>query len=85
MCGCLLGLAALAAEVLAEQTAIGIDEHLGRTLPLDLARMLHRVHLSGGNESHFLTLFQSECTHCHKLDMSTGRWGLGSGTETSGQ
>ncbi len=45
------------------------------------ARMLHAIHLGGGESSHYLTLFQGECTHCHKLDLKTGVWSLPSGAE----
>lgn len=45
------------------------------------ARMLHEIHLTGGEENHFLTVFQGECTHCHKLDAETGAWSLPSGAE----
>jgi hypothetical protein len=45
------------------------------------SRMLHLIHLSGGEKNHFLTMFQGECTHCHKLNMSTGKWSLPSGPE----
>lgn len=44
-------------------------------------RMLHAIHLGGGESSHYLTLFQGECTHCHKLDLKTGVWSLPSGAE----
>lgn len=44
-------------------------------------RLMHRVHLTGGEENHFLTMFQGECTHCHKLDVVTGAWRLSSGPE----
>jgi len=44
-------------------------------------RLLHGLHLVGGAENHFLSLFQGECTHCHKLDTATGVWSLGSGVE----
>ena len=40
----------------------------------DFSRMIHSIHLTGGDENHYLTLFQGECTHCHKLDASTGAW-----------
>jgi len=43
--------------------------------------MIHRIHLTGGARSVFLTLFQGECTHCHKLDPSTGAWSLPGGAE----
>jgi hypothetical protein len=37
------------------------------------AAMLHAIHLEGGAENHFLSLFGGSCTHCHKLDRKTGR------------
>ncbi|HEY4956131.1 MAG TPA: hypothetical protein VII02_14730, partial [Gemmatimonadaceae bacterium] len=45
------------------------------------ARMLHMIHLTGGDENHFLTIYQGECTGCHKLDLSTGRWTIPSAPE----
>ncbi len=45
------------------------------------ARLLHLIHLTGGQENHFLTLFQGECTHCHKLNMTSGQWAIPSGPE----
>lgn len=44
-------------------------------------RLVHRIHLTGGEQNHFLTLFQGECTHCHKLDAASGEWMLPSGQE----
>lgn len=43
--------------------------------------MLHTLHLTGGKDNPFLTLFQGECTHCHKLNATTGEWSLPSGPE----
>jgi hypothetical protein len=45
------------------------------------AQMLHKIHLTGGEENHFLTMYQGECTHCHKLNSSTGQWSLASSPE----
>jgi hypothetical protein len=45
------------------------------------ARMMHAIHLTGGRDNLFLTLFQGECTHCHKLNAITGQWSLPSGPE----
>lgn len=45
------------------------------------AQLLHQIHLTGGAENHFLTLFQGECTYCHKLDQTTGRWRIPSAPE----
>lgn len=46
-----------------------------------MARMVHLIHLTGGQDNHFMTLFQGECTYCHKLDVTTGRWSMPSGPE----
>ena len=46
-----------------------------------LGRMLHGLHLVGGEKNHFLTQFQGECTHCHRLETATGNWVLKSGAE----
>lgn len=45
------------------------------------ARMLHAIHLVGGEANHYMTLFQGECTYCHKLDLGTGAWRIPSGPE----
>jgi len=45
------------------------------------SKMIHAIHLTGGEANHFLTLFQGECTHCHKLDQATGLWTIPSGAE----
>jgi len=46
-----------------------------------LGALLHAIHLGNGVENHFLTVFQGECTYCHKLDPDTGRWSMPSGPE----
>lgn len=48
---------------------------------IPFSRMMHSIHLTGGEESHYLTLFQGECTHCHKFNAATGEWSLPSGPE----
>lgn len=45
------------------------------------ANMIHNIHLIGGEENHFLKMFQGECTYCHKLDLTTGHWTMPSGPE----
>ena len=45
------------------------------------SKMLHTIHLSGGAENHYLTIFQGECTSCHKMDAATGAWSMPSGPE----
>jgi len=44
-------------------------------------RLMHAIHLSGGDKSPFMTVFQGECTHCHKLNTTSGEWSLPSGSE----
>ena len=45
------------------------------------ARMIHKIHLTEGEENHFLTMFQGECTFCHKLNLTTGSWTIPSEAE----
>jgi len=54
------------------------------TLAPPFARLLHRIHLVGGEENHFLTMFKGECTYCHKLDATSGAWRIPSGPEPEG-
>jgi len=51
-----------------------------RTAP-PFAALLHTIHLTGGEDNHFLTIFQGECTYCHKMDLKTGTWSIPSGPE----
>jgi cytochrome c553 len=45
------------------------------------SRLLHAIHLGNRKDNHFLTVFQGECTHCHKLDAASGAMRLPSGPE----
>lgn len=45
------------------------------------AALLHAIHLTGGDDNHFLTIFQGECTYCHKMNVETGVWTVPSGPE----
>jgi hypothetical protein len=45
------------------------------------AKLLHAIHLVGGEENGFLARAGGTCTSCHKLNQKTGTWGLGSGEE----
>jgi len=45
------------------------------------ATLLHATHFAGGGENHFVALFGGECTHCHKLEATTGRWSIPSRAE----
>jgi len=51
------------------------------TQTASLGPMMHVIHLGGVRDGHFLSIFQGDCTHCHKLDMSTGKWRMPSGPE----
>lgn len=44
-------------------------------------RLMHAIHLQGGEANHFLTIYQGECTLCHKLDARTAAWQVPSGPE----
>lgn len=43
--------------------------------------MMHLIHLVGGENNHFMTIFQGECTYCHKFSPAKGEWSLPSGPE----
>lgn len=45
------------------------------------APLMHGIHLTGGDANPFLTTFQGECTHCHKLDAVSGKWSNPSAAE----
>jgi cytochrome c553 len=45
------------------------------------SRLMHLVHLTGGTDNVFVSTFKGDCTHCHKLDASTGAWSLPSSPE----
>jgi hypothetical protein len=51
------------------------------TLAPPFGRLMHRIHLVGGEANHFMTLFNGECTYCHKFDAGTGEWSIPSGPE----
>ncbi len=48
---------------------------------LPFSRLMHVIHLSGGNNNIYLSVFGGECTHCHKLDQVTGAWSIVNGNE----
>lgn len=43
------------------------------------AALLHKIHLVGGKENHFITKYQGKCTYCHALNKETGEWRIKSG------
>jgi len=53
---------------------------LAGTAPV-FSRLMHLIHMSGGDNNHFLTRYQGECTLCHKLDLNSGIWSLPSHPE----
>lgn len=53
----------------------------GSTISPPFANLIHNIHLVGGEQNHFLTMFQGECTYCHKLDQTTGHWTIPSAAE----
>jgi len=61
-------------------SCLSCHEHNARHTP-PLARLLHEIHLGGGGEAIFLRVFQGECTHCHKMNKTTGEWRIPSGPE----
>jgi len=45
------------------------------------SQMVHLIHLMGGRDNHYMTIFRGECTYCHKLDPASGKWLTPSGSE----
>jgi hypothetical protein len=45
------------------------------------ASMIHIIHLTGGEKNPFIAKFQGECTHCHKLNSTSGAWKTPSASE----
>ena len=46
-----------------------------------LAPLMHGIHFGKGDAGEFVKQFGGECTHCHKLNKTTGKWSLPSGAE----
>jgi len=63
------------------QTCLAGCHKPGSTIAPPFARLMHVIHLVGGNGNRFLTANQGECTHCHKLDQKTGTWKAASSAE----
>ncbi len=51
-----------------------------KTIP-PFAPLMHRLHFAKADASQFVTQFGGECTHCHKLNKTTGVWSMPAGTE----
>ena len=71
-----------AAESLADIPNACIQCHgsMSQNAP-DFSQLVHLIHLTGGQENHYIAIFQGECTHCHKLNSSSGKWFTPSGNE----
>ena len=63
------------------QSCLGACHKRGSTIAPPFAQLMHMIHLTGGSQNRFLTAYQGECTHCHKLDQKTGAWKMASGAE----
>ncbi len=46
-----------------------------------LGPMMHKIHLVGGADNHFITSYQGQCTHCHGFEEGTGEFSIKSGEE----
>jgi len=62
------------------QACILCHRSLAGTAPV-FSRLMHLIHLTGGDNNRFLGQFQGECTLCHKLDLNSGVWSLPSHSE----
>lgn len=51
-----------------------------KTIP-PLAPLMHGIHFGKGDAAEFVKQFGGECTHCHKLNKTSGTWTLPSGAE----
>ena len=71
-----------AADSLTDIPKACIDCHgsMSQNAPV-FSQMVHLIHLTGGKDNHYMTIFQGECTHCHKLNPGTGKWFTPSGNE----
>jgi len=71
-----------ATDSLADIPRACIDCHssMSQNAPV-FSQMVHMIHLTGGKDNHYMTIFQGECTHCHKLNPNNGKWFTPSGNE----
>ena len=78
----LVGKHPLATDSLTDIPEACIDCHssMSQNAP-GFSQMVHMIHLTGGKDNHYMTIFQGECTHCHKLNPSNGKWFTPSGNE----
>jgi hypothetical protein len=62
------------------QSCLAVCHKKGSTVAPAFGTLMHNLHLTG-TPNQFMTLFQGECTHCHKLDQKTGAWRMATGAE----
>ena len=41
-----------------------------------MGAVMHKAHLVGGADNHFITNYQGQCMYCHSLDPKTGKIGV---------
>ncbi|MFA7331766.1 MAG: cytochrome c3 family protein [Candidatus Delongbacteria bacterium] len=44
-------------------------------------RLMHAIHLTGGEDNPFASQMGGACSSCHKLDAATGQWRIPTGPE----
>lgn len=49
---------------------------------LPLGQLIHIAHLTGGKDNKYMTMFNGDCTHCHKFDSKMGTWSHPNGKES---
>lgn len=49
---------------------------------LPLGQIIHIAHLTGGKDNKFITMFNGDCSHCHKFDAKMGTWSHPNGKES---
>ena len=54
--------------------------HASKAIP-PFAPLMHGIHFAKGDASEFVKQFGGECTHCHKLNKTSGASSLPSGPE----
>jgi hypothetical protein len=62
------------------QSCLAACHKAGSTIAAPFATLMHAVHLTG-IPNRFVTQFQGECTHCHKMNPKTGAWRIPSAPE----
>ena len=70
------------ASTIPEDCVICHSEQMAEGMGTDpLGPMMHKIHLVGGADNHFITGYEGQCTHCHALDKEIGGFSIKSGEE----